>query len=382
MITTSTSKPPPGRLLYLFALGVVCVFASGCFDDPVEEELELRFGDEHTLEIRYRSELIDGWWDETDNESFSERMNNEERSLLEGWNSWLERLDGVEAVSDGGSWTRRERHLVSFERWVLTSEAERELGGLFAGTLVQPAMVVESETVSLSFQTYRGSRANAAETRWIEAKLDDWSLAVADYYRALDRVWRRLASEPDRAEPLLRELLDDVIESDEPAEEPNPTRPGTDDDGNDPDVERVLKAEEAVLALFEIEDDEAFTLQELSRKRLDPFPANLLVKPAGTLVEVVGFEDAGDGLLSIPRRSLWDSFEALEGRWFGPDPLVVKVAKTRNPTLRFDLKEFMDQDFVYPASPPTARDIEEALLEVARGQQEYRVVWARAPEDE
>ena len=356
---------------------------SACFDDPVEEELELHFSDEHTLGIHYRNELIDGWWDETDNESFHKRMSEEQRGLLEGWHPWLERLDDVDAVSDGGSWTRRERHLVTFERWVLTSEAERELTGLFAGTLVQPALVVGPETVTLSFQTFRGSRASAAETRLIEAKLDGWTRAVADYYRALDTLWRRLASDPEAAEALLRELLDDVLDEEDPADILNlPPARGSEEQPTDPDVERVLKAEEAVLSLFEVDDDDAFTLQELSRRVLDPFPASILVKPAGPVIETVGFVDAGEGLLGIPRRSLWDSFEALEGKWLAPDPLVVKVAKTRNPTLRFDLHEFMDQDFVYPAAPPTARDIEAALIEAARGEQEHVVVWARPAEED
>ena len=362
-------------------LSTATVLFVGCFEDPIKEQLELRFTDEFTLAAQYRVRLVDRWWDEEDNESFHARMLEEQKGLLEGWHPWLERLDSLDHVSDGGSWTRRERHVVEFERWILTSEAERGLQGLFAGTLVQPALSVGDQTVTVSFQTFPGSRANASETRWIEAKLDDWSEAVAIYYRALDALWRRLAAEPDNAEALLRKLFDDLL--DERTERPDSEDiENSDEEPSDPEVERVLDAEEAVLALFEVEDGEAFTLQELSRKLLDPFPAHVLIEPAGPVIEVDGLVETGEGLLAIPRRSLWDSFRALEGRWLAPDPLLVRVAKARNETLRFDLKQFMDQDFVYPPVPPSAGDVERALIEVARGAAEYRVVWERRIEDE
>ena len=131
-------------------------------------------------------------------------------------------------------------------------------------------------------------------------------------------------------------------------------------------------AMERLLAILLVDENAAFTLNELSRRVYDPFPGEVTVSAAGPVTDVEGFVQRGDGRWAVPRRDLWTAFTALEGRWISPDPARAYVAASLSADL--DLDALLAEDLT-AAPAPTPAALRDALEAGLVPEPVYRLAW-------
>ena len=183
------------------------------------------------------------------------------------------------------------------------------------------------------------TQATAGESDTVESGLRGFAVDAARYHRRIAALWRYMDENPGRRFECLRALFaaargEELPESTlvEPPRElaPNTAPPAPAERPRGQPVlrdleieliERIVEAGEPLMEIFEVPEDDAFTLQELSRRVFDPFPAVITVLPDGPVTEAVGFAESGDGW-TIPSLDLWRAFRTLDGRFVSPDPLL------------------------------------------------------------
>lgn len=128
--------------------------------------------------------------------------------------------------------------------------------------------------------------------------------------------------------------------------------------------------------MFGVEDDDAWTLDELSRLVFDPFPAPVRIVVPGKVLEREGFSGPVDAPLEIPGFSLWTAFASLEGRWVSPDPLVALFRHDQSKRGKvFDLPAFVAASR-RAGSAPDAEEVSAAVASRLRPAPVYRVRWS------
>lgn len=352
-------------------LALAVAILAGCTDDPVAETLHLEFfppsaddrepaGDdvveppdtsgyvrlEAKVAIR-RHQVPEG------NALIERRLNDRTEALMNGYDVWHLRFDRLyEPLADGAEWERAGRELTSYRRWALVGNPDAELQEFFANTPIRPSLAIwdnerrmpdqqrpPPQTVSLEFVFDGGTQATAGESDTVERGLRGFAADAARYQRRVAGLWRYLDENPGRRFECLRALFgaargDELPESrlvTPPRELAPSTTPPTpaERSGDQPLlrdleielIERLIEAGEPLLEIFEVPEDDAFTLQELSRRVFDPFPAIITAVPDGPVVEAVGFTESGDGW-TIPSLDLWRAYRTLDGRFVSPDPLL------------------------------------------------------------
>jgi hypothetical protein len=346
----------------------------GCFEDPIEERCALRF--EPTGELRVTFETIvhrplGG------NRAFDQRLSALEQELFGGYGAWRARFDRTGGDRDGLAWERWEEHLVRFERWAQLPEPERQLAELLSDTPIEARLERNEGSSELVLVAGPSDRVSRRERERVERVLAEWADDLAAHLAATAELWRYFETHPARAAPVARAMFDDMLEEEDrgrtdlmPAEEDL--------------VRRSQLAQQEVVEIFDFPEEEAHTLQELSRLVYDPFPAVFSVELAATdrLLEHEGFELDDAGRLVVPRASLWDAFESLEGQWISPDPLVAQARHLlRDRDAPFPVEAFLDQDFEYAATSPRGTEVAAHLRRALRPREIYRAVWSSPPEE-
>ena len=373
------------RVLPCAAAAALSLALAGCTGDPVAETLHLEFYPpsaedaqpaedgavepadadgyvrlEAKVSIR-RHQIPEG------NALIERRLNDRTEALMNGYDVWHLRFDRLyEPLADGAEWERAGRELTSYRRWALVGDPDAELQEFFANTPIRPSLAVwdnerrepddrrpPPQTVSLELVFDGGTQATSGETGTVERGLRGFAVDAARYHRRVAELWRYMDENPGRRFECLRGLFgaargDELQESgliaparelvpsavlpaspDPPSGPSEPSAASTDSPTAQPVlrdlelelIERLLEAGEPLLEIFEVPDDDAFTLQELSRRVFDPFPGVITAVPDGPVVEAVGFAEAGDGW-TIPSLDLWRAFRTLDGRFVSPDPLL------------------------------------------------------------
>lgn len=162
----------------------------------------------------------------------------------------------------------------------------------------------------LEFYPGASIRASREQVRDFEENLTAWSALVAKYFLAVDLLYRYMDQNPARAQDLFRALLEEhdaLYEASPPLlleiEEPL--------------VEDVRSAMEAVATRMDEDQGQAATFAEEADLIFNPFPARLTVKVPKEVLSTTGF---GKDLVVEPV-NLFDAITGLEGRWISPDPL-------------------------------------------------------------
>ena len=110
-----------------------------------------------------------------------------------------------------------------------------------------------------------------------------------------------------------------------------------------------------------VPDDEAFSLNELSRLVYDPFPARLTVTVNADVLASSGFS-VGAGYFERPAVHVWNALRALEGRWVTPDLVTAAAAPLpddQQPEPDVLLLSSLPRRY---SSPPTSGEVESAIL--------------------
>ncbi len=443
MVASRPSRAPGAairRTLPGATAAVLAMALAGCTDDPVAESLHLEFyppsaedtqpaedesvpPPETTGYVRLEAKVsIHRHTVPEGNALIERRLNDRTEALMNGYDVWHLRFDRLyEALADGAEWERAGRELTSYRRWALVGNPDAELREFFANTAIRPSLAVwdnerrepddrrpPPRTVSLEFVFDGGTQATAGESHTVERGLRGFAVDAARYHRRVAALWRYMDENPGRRFECLRALFaaargEELPESTlvAPPRElaPNTAPPAAPERPRDRPVlrdlelelvERLLEAGEPLLEIFEVPDDDAFTLRELSRRVFDPFPAVITVLPDGPVTEAVGFAESGDGW-TIPSLDLWRAFRSLEGRFVSPDPLLFLLDTDGNDfgcdeqddacKDRERVFAFLERG-AFDARPGSSMVIRRALETELQPHDLYRLTWIRGGTDE
>ncbi len=177
---------------------------------------------------------------------------------------------------------------------------------------------------------------------------------------------------PERGELVFSRVFDGIIDE---ADMPN----GDLTDEESELVKRLKGTMDRVSGIMAADEGKAYSVDEASRLVNDPFPAPVLVKLDGEILELEGFvRDPEAGGVRTKTIGLWDSLSGLRGRWLTPDPLMTNFEYAR---AREDKKPFSLGAFVAlprrATAPKDWREVRSAIDEGLKQTAVYRVRWVK-----
>lgn len=365
------SRRPPFLLLALVV--PLLLGADGCFEDPVREDLhvELTARGGARLHLTTSIATLDPTDPTSANRLLADRLASERLRLLAGEDEWSRRFGRLEAASDRLVLHRQTGTLVEVER-LADVDAAGDLERFFEDTLVQATYTEDDRWAELALYPLAAGRTSRRERRLLERAMDDWTGALETYFRATGTLYAHLEANPGRARACFSVLLEDVL----------PDGQAGDRETVLTDRERALveAVEEAMVRAWDVllvPADEAYSINELSRRAFDPFPARLTVSIPGTPIETEGFVLADDGTLAVPGVTLWDALRSLTGVWLAPDPLQILVGESLSPTGSVNLDTVASAERRVALPPPLADEIRAGIEERLAPAPVYRVIWER-----
>jgi hypothetical protein len=354
---TRTVKPSrkPAHWLALPAL----LLATACFDieEPVDERLRLIFLADGGLRVKLSVALrhLDEARSDT---GLGRRLRQLEEDLLNGWDPWKEPFADAGAGVESYYWEKEEGRLVYLERNLVLDDPA-VFGRVLSDTPIHAGFRVEDGVAEIALFPGVPGRASRRERREMDATLDHWSEELAVYLEAAEALYRYLERQPGRAVPVFTALFEEE----------------TEDDPLTAEEDALLEAlgESDAIGVLDVDEQRGYSLDELSRRIFDPFPARFEVELPGPAVDAEGFVESGD-LWVVPRISLWGALQQLEGVFLAPDPLLAFVEHERSETdVPFDVASFAARERV--AVTADADEIREALEERLTPASVYRVAW-------
>lgn len=357
------------RIAAVALLVAVAGALAGCFEDPVEETLRIELAADGSAWVDLAVQFHDDRSQAADS-PLGRRLAGEREALLGGWDEWSARFSALTPVTETHSWIKDRGALVSLTRSARVADAAA-LGDFFADTGIGAFAERGEDWASFALYPGRSARASSAEVRRIEDTVAEWSEHIARYLEATGELYAYLDRHPDRARVCFAHYFEDVV----PEARLDPL-----DAEEEALLSDLVERSGELLGVFEVPAGEAWTLNELSRRVLDPFPADVAVRVPGRALEVEGFTVGGDGWLHVPGIGLWPALTALEGTWVTPDPALAWVrAETAASSGEsgFSLDAFLATPWRVD-TVPEADEVEDALWDGLQPAAAYRVVWASA----
>lgn len=352
----------------------LALLLAACFEEPEQDSLVLVLGAEGRAQVILTTAFtVD---DEDAQPALRNRIDGERRRLLLGEDEWVPRFERLGAVAHEKTFAWEKGVLSGVNQTAVVDLAEdpEALGRFFSDTLVSAFFVREDGWAELSLYALAPGRLTRSQRQRLDRAFDPWTEVLADYFRAAGRLFAYLEEHPERAEVAFSVLLEGVL-----PEEDGGRRDLLLEE-EEPLVEAVEGAMEAAWeVLLLASDEEAYSINELSRLAYDPFPARLTVAVEATVVESEGFEPGPEGGLTVPTVSLWDALTDLQGVWLEPDPLLLYVSRaggvTGTPGENFDLEDLVARDRRHATPAPKADEIRTALESRLVPQPVYRVLY-------
>ncbi len=329
---------------------VLCLPLTACFEEPVQEHLHLTILPGGPVVATVVQQVVPSERGRH-NPQLTRRLEESRASLEQELDPWSQRFARLTPIAEHKSLEISEGEvrrairsavLQSFDQAVQLVEAD----GL-TGNLIDSGSYRE-----LSLFATGGSRATYSQRQQAERLLSEWSTDLADYFSATIELYTHLDRHPDRAVPCLAHVFDKH-------EDTEATGPLTTIE--EKLVVRVKESMEKVAEALLVPDDEAYSLNELSRLVYDPFPARLTIAVEAVVLDFVGFI-AGEGYYERPAVDVWSALIALEGRWVAPDLVTAAAAPApddQQPDPDVSLIASLPRQF---SAPPTSADIEMAIL--------------------
>lgn len=352
------------------SLATAAVIILSCFEPPVAEDLRLEFSADGLVTITALTRIRDV--DES-NAALQRRIEEARRAAFEGTDAWSGRFEAFGPTIERGEWEKHEGRLVSHSHSA-TSEDPQALSRFFADTGLVIEWRLADGRGELALYPPAAGNAGRAERQRVGRALDDWSAELAAYLASAEPLWRHLEANPDRARPCFAHLFSTYIAEQEveATGELSAEEAGM--------VEELSDAIDQVTTILSVPEGEAYSLDELSRRVYDPFPAPLTVRVPGEILELEGFTTGGDGGsdLHAGGTSLWQALRGIEGRWLSPDPAVALVAHdiARSPGQSFPLAAFLSRPR-QAETAPSAHEARRALAEHLAPAPAYRLVWSQ-----
>lgn len=336
-----------------------------CVESPVEESLEVRFLANGSAEVVARVELHRP--DDAGRE-VADRLDRWARDLEDRRDPWSRRVVDAAPQSDEENVERVEGRVVAVTRTAHFDDREA-LDRLFRDTAVTTAYRERDGTATWELHPSAGTAVTVAERRRTTREVEAWAAKAARYLRAEHALWRHLDANPDAAPACFAAIDAESADGLEPLEASLVT-------------EAIDSMREVWGAIF-VEEGKEDTLEERTNRAFDPFPARLLVRVDGEILEREGFVDGPDGALSAPRTGVWESFLGLEGRWVEPDLALAMWRDAQDERgLRYGSAErFAALPRRISSTAPTEGEVTEAILAALRPAPVYRVLWKRSGEE-
>lgn len=352
----------------LLALATAAL-ALSCFDAPVRQRLELSFRADGSVEVRAATTILSSWR-HTDNPRVAARLDAMREAILDDQDLWAR---AVRAMAP-----ERERVCHDFEGGVLVSSMRKALASdprsvdrLFAPTPVSASVRQEEREITLELVPSGADQATYRQKRRIEEVTETFASSVARYLETLADLYAHLDLHPGEARAAMTSLLQIADEDEDAALSEEGRRL----------VERVDEAAGSLIEVLDVSEDEAYTLDELSRLVYDPFPALVTIEVDGEVLESEGFIPLGDRRFATRRHGLWDALPTLSERWVTPLPVVVLVAALREASSSEDVDEesLLESTLTAPRRVhhvPDENEVRAEILRRLRPPEYYRLRWS------
>jgi len=319
---TSVNVGTRPTLIALLALSLTSCFPT----DPVRENLEITFHGDGSVIVRVHVDLANDL-----RGAVKERVDSVRQEYLRENDAWATRFRRLDPVGDRYTIERHEGTLVAIEREMLIETDD--LTEVFFDTGILATYSEHQGIAELSVYAGESQRATREQQRLYRDLVEGWGSDYVRYLRAMQRVYRYMDAQPDRAAVLFAELIGEE-------------RQTTDEDELTAEEQELLDlaqtAMDRVIEVFATGEDRSYSLEELSSLVNDPFPAAVSIHPAGKVISLTGFEPDENGtLLRVPRASLWSAVDSLRGHWLSPDPLAVVVESGRDESRELPSSEAM-----------------------------------------
>jgi hypothetical protein len=338
------------RQVRIAAIALLCLPLTACFEEPVREHLHLTIRGDGSVVATVVQQVAPA--DRArDNPELSDRLEESRANLEQRLDPWSQRFAKLTPLAEHQSLemsegeVRRSIHSAVFESFDEAAQLV-EADGL-TGNVVDSGRSLE-----LSLFPTGGSRATYFQRQQTDRRLHQWSTDLANYFDAVVDLYTHLDRQPGRAVPCLAHVFD--------------VHEGLGETGPLTSIEeelvtRAREAMERVADALLVPDDEAFSLNEISRLVYDPFPARLTIAVDADVLDSSGFI-AGAGFYERPAVHVWNALRSLEGRWIAPDLVTAAAAPVPDDQQPDPDVLFLSSLPRRYSSSPTSGEVESAIL--------------------
>ena len=349
---------------------LACLPLIACFEDPVSEHLHLTIRADGTVVVTVVQEVASSSRG-NDNPELADRLDETRDSLAHGYDSWSQRFSALDPLAEHQSIEKVEGEVRRSIRSAVFASFE-DVFNLVEGDGLTGSLLVLDRFAELQLYPTGGSRASYLQRQEVERLLQDWSAHLADYFAAASELYTYLDRQPERSVPCLAHVFDvhEGLGATGPLEPHEEIL-----------VDRTKETMEEVAMALLVDDDEAFSLNELSRLVYDPFPARLTIAVQQDVVEADGFV-SGTDYFERPAVDAWHALRSLEGRWIAPDLVTAAAAPVPDHLQpEPDIPSLASQPRFY-STPPTSAEVESAILAALVPEERLVLRFRTSPEPE
>lgn len=333
----------------------------GCLEAPLTERLDIRMLAGGASVVSLRVSLRDPS-DFAESPKLRERLESETRALEEGTDPWSARFAAASPARERDVRDTADGKLIRLTRHGRLATPD-DLRAFLRDAGVGVSYDHGEGWEELTLLPGHPLRVTSAERERVKTELASWSTKLSAYFASLERLYDYLDRRPERARVCLASIVSKVPEGESLTGEESRL------------TDAVEDAMGACGAILTAAKDDAYTLDELSRRVYDPFPAAIRIAVPGAVVEREGFAGAGDAPLEIPEASLWSAFTRLQGRFASPDLAVLMWRQDvggKDAAIDVDALAAARRR----AGKPSADEIRAAIEDQLRTAPVYRVRWA------
>lgn len=358
------------RIAKTALIALLCLPLTACFEEPVQEHVHLTIRADGTVVATVVQEVASSRRG-SDNPELADRLDESRESLAHGYDRWSERFSHLHPLAERQSLESVEGEVRRSVRSAVFSSFEDVVSLLEADGLTG-SLTRSDRSAELRLFPTGGSRATYLQRQEAERLLQEWSDHLADYFAATGELFSYLDRQSDRSLPCLAHVFD--------------VHEGLDATGpltriEEGFVDRVKETMEEVAMALLVDDDEAFSLNELSRLVYDPFPARLSITVQQEAVAAVGFVHR-EGYFERPAVDAWNALRSLEGRWISPDLVTAAAAPVPDHLQpEPDIPSLAAQSRFY-SNPPTSAEVESAILAALVPEEQLVLRFRASPEPE
>ncbi|HEX2062768.1 MAG TPA: hypothetical protein VHK90_18655 [Thermoanaerobaculia bacterium] len=330
------------------------LLAAACARPPVQDEVTIDFSNEDdsvvvTAETRFELQ--------TGSSEAQARVDSARAAAVSGTDPWAVRFARITAETERHSVQKQRGQLERVTRSVRIRADE--LQQVFSDMNITVNVVNGEGWRELAFYPGTSGRATREQQAHFNAELTRWSALVARYYEAIHDLYSYMDRNPHRARYLFAALLDEKgSDGFVPAvgEEEQPL------------IDRVLEAMDAVAQRMDEQEGRAVTFAEEADLLFNPFPARMTVRVPGEVLSHDGFTKSGESLVIEPV-DLFAAITTLEGTWIAPDPLTALLREESTPS-----EELARLERKHPTSV-SALEIADAIRRQLARSGTYSVRW-------